>query len=93
MSQRPGRPRAGVRREPNRFLSTVQIGIITVRDVVEAVLGDIEQPDDEARHFGTLAVFVISRIDRIPQAADKVTWNGWNFEVMNMDEHRVDKVR
>ena len=29
---------------------------------------------------------------RIPAAGDHFEWNGWRFEVVDMDRHRVDKV-
>ena len=32
------------------------------------------------------------QLGRIPQPADKFEWNGLGFEVMDMDDKRVDKV-
>ncbi|MCH5716928.1 transporter associated domain-containing protein [Niabella hibiscisoli] len=29
---------------------------------------------------------------RIPIASDKMEWNGFDFEIMDMDGHRIDKV-
>ncbi|MBE7374877.1 transporter associated domain-containing protein [Pseudomonas lopnurensis] len=29
---------------------------------------------------------------RIPETGDKADWQGWGFELMDMDRKRVDKV-
>jgi putative hemolysin len=34
----------------------------------------------------------LDRFGHIPAAAEKFTWGGWRFEVVDMDRHRVDKV-
>jgi putative hemolysin len=34
----------------------------------------------------------MTRLSRIPTAADAVEWDGWRFEVVDMDGNRVDKV-
>lgn len=46
---------------------------------------------DEAE-YETLGGFVMMHLGRIPQAADLFEWNGLRFEVMDMDDKRVDKV-
>ena len=47
-------------------------------------------PDEE--EYETLGGFVMMHLGRIPQAADLFEWNGLRFEVMDMDDKRVDKV-
>ncbi len=42
--------------------------------------------------YETLSGYVMTSLGRIPQAADKFEWNTLNFEVMDMDGNRVDKV-
>ena len=42
--------------------------------------------------FNTLGGFVMMRLGRIPAVADHFEWGGLRFEVMDMDERRVDKV-
>jgi putative hemolysin len=42
--------------------------------------------------YETLGGFVMMQLGRIPQAADTFEWNGLCFEVMDMDDKRVDKV-
>ena len=42
--------------------------------------------------YETLSGFVMTSLGRVPQAADHFEWNGYRFEVMDMDGRRVDKV-
>ena len=48
-------------------------------------------PDEE--EYETLGGFVMMQLGRIPQTADSFEWNGLCFEVMEMDDKRVDKVQ
>ena len=47
-------------------------------------------PDEE--EYETLGGFVMLHLGRIPKSADLFEWNGLRFEVMDMDNKRVDKV-
>ena len=47
-------------------------------------------PDEE--EYETLGGFVMLQLGRIPKAGDQFEWNGLCFEVMDMDDRRVDKV-
>ncbi len=47
-------------------------------------------PDEE--EYETLGGFVMLHLGRVPQAADLFEWNGLRFEVMDMDDKRVDKI-
>jgi len=42
--------------------------------------------------YETLSGFVMTSLGRVPQAAENFEWNGYRFEVMDMDGRRVDKV-
>jgi len=104
------------------------LGMITINDILEAIVGDMPQPDlhdyeikkrddgsflvdgqipfydflayfDKAdwqgageHEFDTLAGFILHELERIPGAGDKFQWRGFNFEIMDMDGHRIDKV-
>lgn len=61
-------------------------------DQLKTQLAVSELPDEELYHYGTLAGFVLSLFGRIPQAGDHVHWDGWCFEVVDMDGLRIDKV-
>ena len=57
------------------------------------VLFNIEaMPEEERNYYHTLGGFVMIYLGRIPQAGDKFEWDGFGFEVMDMDWRRVDKV-
>jgi putative hemolysin len=42
--------------------------------------------------YETLGGFVMMHLGRIPQLTDRFQWKGYQFEVVDMDGHRVDKV-
>lgn len=42
--------------------------------------------------FDTLGGLILWQLGRIPQAADSIRWQGWQFEVVDMDGQRIDKV-
>ncbi|HJQ13639.1 MAG TPA: hemolysin family protein [Anaerolineales bacterium] len=42
--------------------------------------------------YETLSGFVMVSLGRVPQPSDRFDWHGLNFEVMDMDGRRVDKV-
>jgi putative hemolysin len=39
-----------------------------------------------------VAGFVLHQLGRIPRPADHFAWDGFRFEVVDMDGRRVDKV-
>ena len=47
-------------------------------------------PDEE--QYETLGGFVMFTLGRVPAAADQFEWSGLCFEVVDMDDKRVDKV-
>lgn len=42
--------------------------------------------------YETLSGFVMMSLGRVPQTSDQFEWHGLNFEVIDMDGRRVDKV-
>ena len=103
-------------------------GVITVRDVLEAITGEFtspsaddawavmradgswlldglipvpelkdrleirELPEEDRGRYNTLAGLVMLLLGRLPRTADVVEWDGWKFEVVDLDGKRVDKV-
>jgi putative hemolysin len=103
-------------------------GVITVRDVLEAITGEFhttraedawavqrddgswlldglipvpelkdrldlkELPEEDRGRYNTLAGMIMLLLGRLPHTADKVEWEGWTFEVVDLDGKRVDKV-
>ncbi len=52
----------------------------------------LEVPEGEAGAYHTLAGFVMARLGHIPRTADTFDWGNLRFEVVDMDERRIDKV-
>ena len=103
-------------------------GMITVRDVLEAITGEFttpsdgdswavqredgswlfdglipvpelkdrlelkELPEEDRGRYNTLAGMVMLLLGSLPRTTDSVEWEGWRFEVVDLDGKRVDKV-
>ncbi len=52
----------------------------------------VELPHEDEAEFQTLGGFVVTQFGRIPAAGDHFDWEGWRFEIVDMDRRRVDKV-
>jgi putative hemolysin len=64
-------------------------GLMSAYDAFDR-LGIRKMPEDNS--FNTLAGFLLFKLERIPKAGDIVIWEGWRFEVVDMDRRRIDKV-
>jgi putative hemolysin len=51
---------------------------------------DLLQQDEQ--QYDTLAGCILHELERIPQSGDKMDWNGFHIEILDMDGHRIDKV-
>lgn len=104
-------------------------GIVTLRDVLEAIVGDLpplskvaepqavqredgswlldgmlpadefkeifrirELPEEDSGYYKTIGGFVMMHLGKIPSTGDHFEWSGLRFEVVDMDENRVDKL-
>jgi putative hemolysin len=104
------------------------VGIVTINDVFDALVGDISQDDeqisytfllredgswlidgqypwddllnefdiDDERHikegFHTLGGFLLHELQAVPKEGESIIWNGFQFEVIDMDGMRIDKI-
>ncbi|XHS79340.1 hemolysin family protein [Burkholderiaceae bacterium UC74_6] len=75
-----------VRREDGSFLAD---GLTPVVDVQRAL--DVDSWP-HAGQYDTLAGFLMVMLRRIPRRTDCIEWQGWRFEVVDVDNHRVDQV-
>ncbi len=48
--------------------------------------------NEAENNFDTLAGFVLHELKRIPATGDSFEWRGFNFEIVDMDGQRIDKV-
>jgi putative hemolysin len=53
---------------------------------------DIEFPDEDSGAYHTLAGFMLYQLAVIPRAGDKLDWEDWRFEVVDMDGNRIDRL-
>jgi len=104
-------------------------GLITLTDVLEALVGDVpdedepteeaivqredgswlvdgllaaeelkerlglkELPREEKAEYQTVGGMVMDTLGRVPAEGDRFAWEGYSFEVLDMDGRRVDKV-
>jgi putative hemolysin len=67
-------------------------GLTAIDDVKDAI-GIHHLPDEDSGNFHTLGGFVMAQMRRVPKTGDTLDINGWHFEVVAMDGHRVDRVK
>jgi len=103
-------------------------GLITLNDILEAIVGDIPQEEDHDfeilkradgsylidaqlpfydflsyfdktefmlqgdQEFDTLAGFIIHSLEKIPKTGETLSWKTFTFEIVDMDQHRIDKI-
>jgi putative hemolysin len=51
-----------------------------------------ELPEEDRGRYNTLAGMIMLLLGRLPEITDGVEWEGWRFEVVDLDGKRVDKV-
>lgn len=103
-------------------------GLVTLIDVMEAIVGDLPEPGDrrdpeahkrddgswlvdasmpceaardllflpdlpgESENFETIGGFVLGRLGHLPSPGEFFEWQGWRFEIVDMDRQRIDKI-
>ena len=103
-------------------------GLITLKDVVEAIIGEFKphndedawavrrndgswlldglipipelkdrlglsiMPEEDRGRYNTLSGMLMLLLERIPRTGDKIIWEQWCFEVVDLDGKRIDKV-
>lgn len=78
-----------VKRGTNQWLME---GLLTIEEFKDYFEIEEELPEEEEDLYKTLAGLVTYGIGRIPKEKDTYTWNEFTFEVMKMDNLRVDKL-
>ena len=66
-------------------------GALPVDDFRETIDPEV-LPEEEEDQYITLGGFVMTHLEKIPIAGDYFEWNGYRFEVVDMDMRRVDKI-
>lgn len=104
------------------------VGIVTINDVFDTLVGDISQDDGQIGYeltkredgsflidgqypwddflkefelednthnregFHTIGGFILHALGELPKTGEKLKWNDFDFEVVDMDGMRIDKV-
>ena len=66
-------------------------GMIPV-DELKSRLDIRELPDEEKGRYNTVAGLLLSVSGHLPRTGEKIVCAGWEFEVMDLDGRRIDKV-
>ena len=66
-------------------------GLIPVGDLKDK-LALRSVPEEEKARYNTLAGMLMLLLARLPHTGDVIEWEGWRFEVVDMDGKRIDKV-
>ncbi|HSI86043.1 MAG TPA: hemolysin family protein, partial [Candidatus Methylacidiphilales bacterium] len=82
------RTQSFVKRDDGSVLVDAMIGI----EELEEYFKEIDLSEEEERRYSTLAGFVCEQLGRIPGEGESFEFEGYRFEVLDMDRQRVDKV-
>jgi putative hemolysin len=66
-------------------------GTLSIEEMIDTLEMD-DLPDEEDGPFQTVGGFVMARLGDVPHVGDRLDWGGFEFEVVDMDGRRVDKV-
>jgi len=66
-------------------------GLIPIPELKDR-LGLRAAPEEERGQYHTLAGMLLLLLGRMPQTTDRVEWEGWRLEIVDMDAKRIDKV-
>jgi putative hemolysin len=76
-----------VQREDGSWLLDGDVAVDLAADRIGCRVMDGEDDD-----YTTVAGFILTKSRSIPSAGDHFEWEGWRFEVLDMDGRRIDKV-
>ena len=49
-------------------------------------------PEEDTGQYHTVAGFLLFHLNHMPSTGSRFEWSGWQFEVIDMDGHRIDKL-
>jgi putative hemolysin len=83
------RERDAVQREDGSWLMDGAMGLERLRELLGTAAAF---PEEAGGAYQTLAGLVLHLLGHMPQASEYVEWNGYRFEVVDMDRNRIDRV-
>jgi putative hemolysin len=66
-------------------------GLIPIPELKDRLNLD-EVPEEDLGRYNTLSGMMMLLLGRVPHTADAADWEGWRFEIVDMDRKRIDKV-
>ncbi len=86
----PGSPEnsSAIRREDGSWLID---GLLPV-DKFRELFNLDASPEENAGSYHTIAGFVLFHLNHMPSTGSRVEWRGFQFEVIDMDGNRIDKL-
>jgi putative hemolysin len=66
-------------------------GLLAIDDVTEC-LRIAETPAGSDGRYQSLGGLIFNLMGKIPTVGETVSWDGWRFEIVDMDGNRIDKV-
>ena len=78
-----------VQRPDGSWLVDGGVSLDRFRDLLETAA---EFPGEDEGAYHTLAGFMLYQLGYIPKPAEIVDWDGFRFEVMDMDGNRIDRI-
>ena len=87
-------PGEGDEDEPDIFVRSDKTVLVNGEAPIET-LGEIIADfyiDFETIDYSTVAGFVLSHLNKIPSTGDKFEYLDWQFEIVDMDRNKIDKI-
>jgi putative hemolysin len=87
-------PGEGDDNEPDVFVRSDKTILVNGEAPIET-LGEIISDfyiDFEIIDYSTVAGFVLSHLNKIPSTGDKFEYLDWQFEIVDMDRNKIDKI-
>lgn len=78
-----------VRREDGSWLIDGGVSLDRFRDLLQT---EVRFPEESSGSYHTLAGFVLTQLRRIPNVSEHFEWEGFRFEVVDMDRNRIDRL-
>lgn len=78
-----------VQRSDGSWLLDGHIPVFELKDRLELK----HLPEEQKGRYQTLSGMMMLLTGRVPTETDKVVWQGWEFEVVDMDDKIIDKVQ
>ncbi len=68
-------------------------GAADFEETLEKIGLKLTRDEREEMDYEKMAGFVMGELDRIPEKGDKISFKGYEFEVLNVDEKRIEKIK